>query len=97
MSESNEREPLLGTAPVKGLLSIFLILTTLACSIVAVFSFVIVLILAPTPEDFKDFFNGRMIGTGGRSGDIRTGTIYGISAIVVAIFCQVIRRLFLKR
>lgn len=67
MSESNERESILGIAPVKGLLSIFLILITLACSIVAVFSFVIVLILAPTPEDFKDFFNWPMIGTGGEA------------------------------
>jgi hypothetical protein len=91
MSDSNEREPLLGTAPIKGLLSIFLILITLASSIVAVALFVITLILAPTPEDFAGPI------AGGRKGDIRFGVTWGTTAVLVAVFCQAIRRLFLKR
>lgn len=91
MSDSNEHEPLLGTAPIKGLLSIFLILITLACSIIAVPLFLITLILAPTPEDFV----GPAIG--GRKGDIRFGVTWGSTAVVVAVFCHAIRRLFLKR
>src|SRR5262245_24931186 len=91
MPDLNEREPLLGTAPIKGLLSILLILTTIACLAIAVILFLITLVLAPTPADFV----GPALG--GRKSDIRFGVTWGSTAVVVAILCQTIRRLFLNR
>jgi hypothetical protein len=92
MSASNEQEPLLGAAPVKGLLSIFLILITLACSIAASFLFVVLLVLGPTAEDFS----GPVMGVG-RKGDVLFCVIWGTTAVVVAVLSQTIRRLFLKQ
>ena len=91
MSDSDEREPLLGTAPIKGLLSIVLILIALASSIVAVFLFGITLLLAPTAQDFYGPAGW------GRKSDIRFGVTWGTAAVVVAVSCQAIRRLFLNR
>lgn len=91
MPNFNEREPLLGTAPIQGLLSITLILIAIACWIAAVFLFGITLLLAPTAQDFYGAAGA------GRKSDIRFGATWGTVAVVIAFSCQSIRSLFLNR
>jgi hypothetical protein len=92
MPDSNQPQGPSDAAGLRDLLNLLLIVAVGAALLAAIFFFAVVLILNPHFADFQGPLTG-----GNRRSDIRVGTAYGCIASVIAFYCELFRRKFVRK